>query len=50
MIDLKDYDIINGVAYPKKKKGEKPVVKAKVIDANDYKDTEVEVKKDDKED
>lgn len=49
MIDLKDYDIVDGVAYPKKKKEAKPVVKSKVISAEDY-DKEVEVKKDDKED
>ena len=47
--DLKDYDIVDGVAYPKKKKEAKPVVKSKVISAEDY-DKEVEVKKDDKED
>lgn len=49
MIDLKDYDIVDGVAYPKKKKEAKPAVKSKVIGAEDY-DKKVEVKKDDKED
>lgn len=45
MINLKDYDIRNGVAYPKKQKVEakKPEVKAKVITKDDLKPTDKEV-------
>ena len=41
MINLKDYNIKDGVATPKEKKSEKkPIVKAKVITKDDYNEKE----------
>lgn len=48
MINLKDYNIVNGVAYPKgdkKIETKKPEVKSKVISKDDLQGKEVENEK-----